>query len=91
MSATATDNVGVARVEFFRSGISLGADTSAPYSVSFDSTTVANGSYTFGARASDTAGNIGFAPQVSANVQNSASPAAAAARQHRRLGGTNRE
>ena len=40
-SATATDNVGVTRVEFFRDGVSLGSDTSSPYSIAFNTTTIA--------------------------------------------------
>ena len=45
VSANAADNVGVASVQFMLDGSTLGApDTSAPYSTTWDSTTVANGS-----------------------------------------------
>ena len=41
LSATATDNVGVAGVQFKLDGTNLGAeDTSSPYSVSWNTTTV---------------------------------------------------
>ena len=73
-SANATDNVGVTRVEFFRDGVSLGSDTSSPYSIAFNTTTVANGSHTFGARAYDSAGNVGNATNVTVTVSNTAPP-----------------
>jgi len=58
VSATASDNVGVAGVQFQLDGANLGAeDTTAPYSVSWNSTTVANGSHTLSAIARDAAGN----------------------------------
>lgn len=74
VSAVASDNVGVARVEFFRDGVSLGSDTSSPYTVNVDTTSLANGSYTFGARAYDDAGNSAPAPQVSVTVANGTPP-----------------
>src|SRR5204863_7925160 len=44
VSATASDNVGVAGVQFLLDGANLGAeDTSAPYSVSCDTSAVGNG------------------------------------------------
>ena len=44
VSATATDNVGVAGVQFLLDGASLGAeDTSAPYSMTWDTTSAPNG------------------------------------------------
>ena len=69
-SANATDNVGVTRVEFLRDGIVFGQDTTSPYSMSFNTTTVTNGSHTFGARAYDAAGNIGNATNVTVTVSN---------------------
>ena len=59
-AATATDNVGVVRVEFYRdANILLGTVTTPPYSVNFDTTTVGDGSHCFYARAYDPAGNVG--------------------------------
>jgi chitodextrinase len=58
VSATASDNVGVAGVQFQLDGANLGAeDTTAPYSTSWNSTTVANGAHTLSAIARDAAGN----------------------------------
>ena len=69
-SANATDNVGVTRVDFFRDGVSSGSDTSSPYTIPVNTTTIANGSHTFGARAYDTAGNVGNATNVTVTVSN---------------------
>jgi len=74
VAAIAADNVGVTRVDFFRDGVALGSDTSSPYAVNFDTTTVANGTYTFGARAFDAAGNSTPANQTTANVSNNTPP-----------------
>jgi len=47
VSASASDNVGVTSVQFRLDGANLGAqDTGAPYSVSWNTTGVANGSHT---------------------------------------------
>lgn len=56
--ATATDNVGVAAVEFQIDGVAIGnADTTSPYGVTIDSTRHASGQHVLRARASDAAGN----------------------------------
>lgn len=71
LSATASDNVGVASVQFLLDGNSLGApDTAAPYSLSWDSTKTTNGSHTLGAQAKDAAGNVGTATTVTVTVAN---------------------
>jgi YVTN family beta-propeller protein len=60
VSAAATDNVGVVGVQFLvdNPNTPLGAeDPSAPYGVSWDTTTVANGAHTLIATARDAAGN----------------------------------
>ena len=59
VTADASDNVGVAGVQFFVDGVATGAeDTTAPYGLSWDTRTVANGAHTLTARARDAAGNI---------------------------------
>jgi len=70
LSATASDNVGVSRVDFVVDGNLKGSDTSAPYSLALDSTTLSNGSHTLVARAYDAAGNVGASSSVSFNVSN---------------------
>ncbi|WPB73765.1 Ig-like domain-containing protein [Archangium violaceum] len=60
LTATASDNLEVARVEFYRdSDTLLGTDTSAPYAMSWDSTSVADGYHSFFVRAYDITGNVG--------------------------------
>ena len=58
IAATASDDVGVARVRFLVDGIALGLDTTAPYSLSWDTTTTGDGVHTLEARARDAAGNV---------------------------------
>jgi methionine-rich copper-binding protein CopC len=71
LSANASDNVGVAGVQFLLNGANLGAeDTTSPYSVSWDTTTVANGPYVITARARDAAGNVTTSTQVNVTVTN---------------------
>jgi subtilisin family serine protease len=64
ISANATDNLGVARVEFFVDGTLIGTGTAAPYGVSWNSRSMASGSHTLTAKAYDAAGNIGTSAQV---------------------------
>ena len=74
MAATASDNVGVASVQFLLNGVSLGAAvTTAPYSVAWNTAAVTNGTYTVAAVARDAAGNTKTSAGVSVTVSN-ASP-----------------
>jgi hypothetical protein len=72
VSANAGDNVGVVGVQFLLGGVLLGAeDTTAPYSISWNSTSVANGGpYQLSARARDAATNQTTATAVSVTVNN---------------------
>jgi hypothetical protein len=71
ISANASDNVGVAGVQFWCDGTKVGAeDTAAPYSVSWDTTKVANGSHTLTAVARDAAGNTSTSAPVNVTVSN---------------------
>ncbi len=56
VTATASDDVSVAQVEFFAGVVSIGVDTTAPYAVSWDSTLVADGIHTITATATDSIG-----------------------------------
>lgn len=69
-NASASDNVGVSRVEFVVDGALKGTDASAPYSVTLDSTTLSDGSHSLVARAYDAAGNVGSSSPVSFSVAN---------------------
>lgn len=57
VSATASDDQGVARVEILVDGAVVGTDTAAPYDVAWSSTSVADGPHTITARAVDGVGN----------------------------------
>lgn len=71
VSATATDNLGVASVEFMLDGVLLAAaDTQAPYSASLDPSSYPTGFYTVSARARDAAGNLGVSGGVSVFLRN---------------------
>ncbi len=70
LSATASDNVGVARVDFLVDGVLVGNDTSNPYSLGLNSTTLSNGTHSLVTKAYDAAGNAGTSASVSFNVNN---------------------
>ena len=72
ISANASDNVGVRGVTFLvdNAAVGGGEDTTSPYSVSWDTTTVPNGVHTIIARARDTSGNTGDSLPVSVTVSN---------------------
>jgi hypothetical protein len=71
LAASASDNVGVASVQFTLDGTPLGAPlTTAPYTTTWDTTTVSNGGHTIGAQAKDAAGNPGNATAVPVTVAN---------------------
>jgi glucose/arabinose dehydrogenase len=57
ISVNATDNVGVASVEFQVDGTTVSTDTSSPHSATVDTTLYASGQHVLRARASDGAGN----------------------------------
>ena len=71
VSAQATDDTGVAGVQFLLNGQPLGSeDLSAPYQIDWDTLGVPNGVYALSARARDGAGNIGMAGDVTVTVDN---------------------
>jgi hypothetical protein len=72
VAANASDNVGVAGVQFKLDGANLGTeDTASPYSITWNSTTAANGTHTLSAVARDTAGNTTTSTNVAVTVSNS--------------------
>ncbi|HEV7172380.1 galactose oxidase-like domain-containing protein [Pedococcus sp.] len=76
LSASASDNVGVAGVQFTVDGTNVGAEVStAPYSTSWDSTTVPDGSHTISAKARDAAGNTATATATVSVSNTTADPA----------------
>lgn len=69
VNVSASDNVGVTRVELRANGTLFATDTSSPFGFSWDSTKVANGTATLTASAYDAAGNASSST-VSVNVSN---------------------
>ena len=83
VSANATDNVGVAGVQFLLDGVAMAAeDTVAPYGVSWDTTTAASGTHVLKAVARDDAGNTTTSSSVTVTVSNSAAGLVAAWKQN---------
>jgi len=70
VTATASDNVGVSKVEFYVNGALQATDTASPYSFSWNTASLSDGSYTLTAKAYDAAGNIGTSSSVSVTVKN---------------------
>src|SRR5260370_18580703 len=71
ITANASDNVGVASVQFQLDGANLGAlDTASPYSVSWNTSTASNGSHQLKAIAMDAAGNSTTSTIVTVTVSN---------------------
>ncbi len=70
LSATATDNVGVTKVEFYVDGVLRGTDTTLPYSVSLDSLTLTDGNHALMGKAYDAAGNVSTSASVAFTVNN---------------------
>jgi hypothetical protein len=75
LAASATDDTGVAGVRFEVDGTAVGAeDTSAPYTLAWASTGVANGTHSVRAVARDAAGNTATSAAVTVTVSNTTTP-----------------
>lgn len=70
VTADASDNVGVTKIEFYVNGILQATDTATPYVYSWNTSALATGSYTVMTKAYDAAGNIGQSSTVSVNIVN---------------------
>jgi sulfur relay (sulfurtransferase) DsrF/TusC family protein len=70
VTASASDNVGVSKVEFYVDGVLKRTDTSSPYSYGWRTTSLANGSHIIYAKAYDAAGNVTQSATVSVTVSN---------------------
>lgn len=71
VAATASDSGGVAGVQFLVDGNATGVeDTTSPYSIAFNTLTLANSSHTFSARARDNAGNMTTSTAMTVTVNN---------------------
>ena len=71
VSATAIDNIAVMSVQFHMNGDPLGIEkTTTPYSVLWDTTSIADGAYTLTATARDAVGNVATSTPVTVTVAN---------------------
>ena len=70
VTANATDNVGISKVEFYVDGTLRATDTTAPYMFALDTTTLTNGMHTLNSVAYDASNNTASSA-ISVNVQNS--------------------
>ncbi|MBI3657059.1 MAG: VCBS repeat-containing protein, partial [Acidobacteria bacterium] len=68
ISATATDNTSVTKVEFLINGAVFSTDLSAPYRTTYSIPLGALGPLTIGARATDTLGRVGVATETVVTV-----------------------
>jgi hypothetical protein len=76
VTASASDNVGVSKVEFYIDGTLKSTDTSSPYSYDWNTTTYTNSSHSIYAKAYDAANNVGTSSTVTVTVSNSVSTTA---------------
>ncbi len=70
IAVTAMDNVGIAKVEHYIDGNLIGTSTVAPYGISWDSKSVADGNHVLSAKAFDTSGNSATSVNVGVVVKN---------------------
>lgn len=72
LQANATDTeTGIQQVEFLLDGVVIGTDATAPYTLSYDSTTASDGSHDFQARAQNQAGLVSTSASNVVTVDNS--------------------
>jgi len=74
IDASASDANGVTKVDFYVDGGLKGTDTSSPFSYSWDTKTVSDGTHTLTAKATDPADNEGTSVAVDITVTNATTP-----------------
>jgi beta-lactamase superfamily II metal-dependent hydrolase len=74
VTASATDNVAVTKVEFYLDGALTATDTTSPYSWSWTTTSATNGAHSLTSKAYDAAGNVGTSAARSVTVSNTTTP-----------------
>ena len=70
VTASASDNVGVTKVEFYLDGALQSTDTTSPYAWSWNTAAASNGSHGLTSKAYDAAGNVGTSAAVPVTVSN---------------------
>jgi chitodextrinase len=79
INLSASDNVGVSKVEWYLDGALQASKTTSPYSFSWNTLAVSNGPHSLSAKAYDAAGNIGTSTATNINVYNDTMPPSAPA------------
>jgi uncharacterized protein (TIGR03118 family) len=74
VTSNATDNVAVTQVQYLAGTTVIGTATTAPFSIDWDTTTVANGAFNLTAQARDQFGNVTTSAVVAVTVNNTAPP-----------------
>lgn len=74
IAASATDNVGVTKVEFYDGATLKGTDTTLPYSYDWSFTVADNGTHSWTARVYDAAQNVSTSAVVALTISIDASP-----------------
>jgi chitinase len=74
VTADASDNVSVTKVEFYVNGKLKSTDISYPYLFSWNTSILASGTYTLSAKAYDAAGNVGQSNTVTVKVVKDLTP-----------------
>ncbi|HVM77365.1 MAG TPA: Ig-like domain-containing protein, partial [Candidatus Paceibacterota bacterium] len=70
VQASASDNVGVTKVEFYLDSALQSTNLSSPYTWNWTTASSTNGSHTLSAKAYDAAGNVGISATVNVTVSN---------------------
>jgi hypothetical protein len=70
VTANASDNVAVTRVEFWLDGVLQSTDTTSPYAWSWDTTASASGAHSLVSKAYDAANNTGTSATINVTVSN---------------------
>jgi hypothetical protein len=71
ITVSASDNIGASKVELYVDGTLSATDTASPYTFSWNTAAVTNGSHTLSAKAYDAAGNMGTSASITVTVSNS--------------------
>lgn len=74
VGASATDNTGIAKIEFYAGQTLIGTDLASPYSIIWDTSSVSDGNYSLTAKAYDASGNIKTSSTISVITSNGSNP-----------------
>ena len=70
LTANASDNTSVAKVEFYDGSTLIGATNTAPYTFTWDTTKISNGAHSLTTKAYDEAQNVGVSGVITTTIKN---------------------